>query len=108
MRQMSQARQFLRAKPDLVKQLIEQGLISERVWLQSRAQEIGMGYVDLDRIQISQIDLFFVSRELVTQTRSMPVKRDGNTLWVAISAHDDRQTLDAYKEATTKNTKNTK
>ncbi len=61
---------------------------------------MGIGFVDIERVQIDSSAFNSVSAELVTNTQAIPVKRDGSTIWLAISQTDAMDVLDAYKMAT--------
>jgi hypothetical protein len=98
--QLSKGWSLLRGKQNLIKQMLERGLISERVLAYATAQERGLGFVDLECVNIQKADLQGVPRDLVTQTRSLPVKRDGKNLWVAICHEDYRYSFAEYAEAT--------
>lgn len=76
------------------------GMISERELLQGKAQEMGIGFIDLERIDPDPLAISAVSGELVTQTQAIPVKKVGATMWVAISNSHDIKTLSAFKQAT--------
>lgn len=86
-------------KDNRIQELVRSGLISERSALQCQAQQMGFGFVDLDRVQIERSAFQDVSRNLVTDTLAFPVKRDGSTLWLAMSSNNVAA-LDSYKAAT--------
>ncbi len=87
-------------EPDLGRVLIALGLVEEREVLQAKAQEAGIGFVDLDRVRIEPDAIACLSRELVTRHGVIPVKKDGSSLWLAMSDHQGMTILDAVKEAT--------
>jgi hypothetical protein len=94
-----EAKSFLAGRHKLQMELSRRGLLGEREALMSHAQEMGVGFVDLDRVLIEPPAFQNVSRNLVTDTGCIPVKRDGSTLWLAMSS-DDMAAIDAYKLAT--------
>lgn len=85
---------------DLVRVLSSLGLIGEREELQAKAQEAGIGFVDLDRVRSEPDAIACLSRILVTQHNVIPVKRDGSSLWLAMSDDRGGSILDAVREAT--------
>src|SRR5687768_18142631 len=52
-------------------------MVGEREVLQAKAQEMGYGFVDLDRIQIDSSAINVVPERLVKQHTALPVKKDG-------------------------------
>jgi len=94
------AKTFFKNDHDLVEELIRRGLVGEREVLQAKAMASGLGFVDLERVQIEPSAFTDVPPDLVTRTRSIPVKRDGGTLFVVVSSSNDSAAIDAFKEAT--------
>lgn len=43
-----------------------------------------MAFADLERVQIQPDTLSLIPAELCREWRVLPVKRDGNTLWLAL------------------------
>jgi hypothetical protein len=82
-----------------IEELYRRGLITRRTVLQCRAQEMGLAFVELDVISIDRSAFHDVSRDLVTETSALPVKRDGSTLWIAISSNNTIA-LDGFRKAT--------
>lgn len=96
-RQMSDMRRPVERMADEVDELVRRGIIREMDVLMLRAMERGIGYMDFDRHEPKPSALSSVSRALVTETHSIPVVRDGNTLWVAMSEPGDAATADRYE-----------
>ena len=84
---------------DMAKVLLSMGLIVQREVCQARAQELGMAFADLDRIVVSPEARACLSPELSRELRVLPVKRDGNTLWLAMDEPDSDR-IEKVKQAT--------
>jgi type IV pilus assembly protein PilB len=80
---------------DIGKVLSELGFVGEREVMQARAQEAGIPFVDLDRIQIESGAINIVAERIVKNHNVIPVKKEGNQIWLAmgnvtnIQAQDD-------------------
>ncbi|MEQ1935940.1 MAG: ATPase, T2SS/T4P/T4SS family, partial [Fimbriimonadaceae bacterium] len=84
---------------DIVKILVQLGKVGEREALQAQAQEMGIAFVDLDR-QVVESSALNVVREQVAKTHSvLPVKKDGNNLYVAMSDVSNIPAQDAVRLA---------
>jgi type IV pilus assembly protein PilB len=70
---------------DISRVLVSLNMVGEREVLTAQAQEMGMGFVDLDRIRVAPEARDSLSKDLVRQFACVPVKREGQTLWVAVS-----------------------
>ena len=84
---------------DISKVLLSMKLVGEREILQAKAQEAGMAFADLDRVQIDSSAINVVPDRIVKQHNAIPVKKDGQTLWVAMSKPGDIMALDDFKMA---------
>lgn len=73
------------------------GVVGEREVMQAIAQERGVGFIDLQRVQPDPKAIRSVKRNLVTETKMVPVKRDGSTLWIAMSNPRDTASLDRFR-----------
>jgi Type II secretion system (T2SS), protein E, N-terminal domain len=71
-----------------------------REFLQAKAQEMGVGFIDLDRISPDPAALASVPLDLVTGTQSIPVKKDRATLYVAISDVGAIEVTDVHRSET--------
>ncbi len=77
------------------KVIVQLGFAGEREVLQGKAQEQGLGFADLDRMTIDSSALNVVPERIVKNHSAIPVRKDGQTLYVAmknssnISAIDD-------------------
>jgi type IV pilus assembly protein PilB len=74
--------------------LVNLGMVGEREVLQAKAQEMGMPFVDLDRTQIESSAINVVPERIVTRHTVIPVKKQDNQLWVAMSKPADIQAID--------------
>ena len=82
-------------KEDIGKVLSDLGFVGEREVMQARAQEAGIPFVDLDRITIDSGAINVVAERIVKNHNVIPVKKEGNQIWLAmpnvtnIQAQDD-------------------
>ncbi len=84
---------------DISKVLLSMKIVGEREILQAKAQEAGMAFADLDRVQIDSSAINIVPERIVKAHNAIPVKKDGQTLWVAMSKVGDIMALDDIKMA---------
>lgn len=84
---------------DVGRVLVDLGFVGEREVLQARAQEAGIPFVDLDRQQIESSALNVVNERLVKNHGVIPVKKEGNTLYVAMSNVANIQAQDDIRMA---------
>jgi type IV pilus assembly protein PilB len=81
--------------PDIGKVLVDLGYVGEREVMQARAQEVGIPFVDLDRITIDSGAINVVAERIVKNHNVIPVKKENNQIWLAmgnvtnIQAQDD-------------------
>lgn len=69
----------------------------ERQRAQNLAQELGCPFVDLDRVRPDRDALAALPVQVIRDLQVLPIKRDGQNLWVAVSERDP----DAENEAAT-------
>ena len=84
---------------DISSILISLNMVGEREVLMARAQEAGMQFVDLDRIQIESSAINVVPERLVKAHTALPVKKDGQRLYVAMANPNNIMALDDIKMA---------
>ncbi len=84
---------------DISKVLVTLNMVGEREVLQAKAQEQGFAFADLDRITIESSATNVVPERLVKSHSAMPVKRDGQTLYVAMSNPNNLNAIDDIKIA---------
>ena len=84
---------------DIGKVLQSMKLVGERELLQAKAQEAGMAFADLDRVTIDSSAINVVPDRIVKQHNAIPVRKDGQTLWVAMSKPGDIMAMDDFKMA---------
>jgi type IV pilus assembly protein PilB len=74
--------------------------VGEREVLQAKAQEMGYGFVDLDRLpSIDSSAINVVPERIVKAHNAIPVKKDGMTLFVAMANPNNIVALDDIKIA---------
>jgi type IV pilus assembly protein PilB len=86
-------------EPDLGRVFISLGMVGEREVLQAKAQEMGIGFVDLDRVQIESSAINVVPERIAKAHSVVPVKKDGQTLWLAMANDKNILALDDVKMA---------
>lgn len=83
----------------LEKTIVQLGFVGEREVLQAKAQEAGLGFADLDRMNIDSSALNVVPERIVKNHNSIPVRKDGQTLWVAMSNPNNVAAIDDFRIA---------
>ncbi len=84
---------------DIGKVMVDLGMVGEREVIQARAQEQGIAFADLDRVQIDSSAINIVPERLVKAHSAIPVKKDGTTLWVAMANVSNIAALDDIRMA---------
>src|SRR3954471_22197335 len=84
---------------DIGKVLVQLGMVGEREVLQAKAQELGYAFVDLDRVTIESSALNVVREQIVKNNNVIPVKKQDNTLYVAMTNPGNLQAIDAVSLA---------
>jgi type IV pilus assembly protein PilB len=84
---------------DVAKVLIQLGMNGEREITQAKALEMGYAFVDLDRIQIAADAIAQLPAELAYEHILLPVKVQGNTLYLATLKPSDLKAIDAASVA---------
>jgi type IV pilus assembly protein PilB len=85
--------------PDLGRVLIELGFAGEREITQARAQEQGLPFVDLDRVSIESSAINVVPERIAKNHSVIPVKKDGQNLWLAMASDKNIMAMDDVKMA---------
>lgn len=85
--------------PDLGRVIIDLGFAGEREILNAQAQEAGHAFVDLDNITIESSAINVVPERIVKLHNVIPVRKDGTTLWLAMSNPNNLQALDDVRLA---------
>jgi hypothetical protein len=75
-------------------------LVGEREKLMARAQELGMGYVDLDRVTFADDLKALVPADVLTRHQVLPVKRERTNIWLACSDPKNMDAIDEIKALT--------
>jgi type IV pilus assembly protein PilB len=84
---------------DLSRVLISLNIVGEREVMQGKASESGYGFADLDRVQIDSGAINVVPERLVKLHSTIPIKKDGTTLWVATNNPNNIAALDDIRMA---------
>ena len=84
---------------DIGKVLVELGMVGEREVLMAKAQEMGYAFVDLDRINVESSAINVVRESIVKNNNVLPVKKQDQTLYVAMSNPQNLQAIDAVSLA---------
>src|SRR5688572_25368007 len=79
---------------DLGKTLVELGHLGEREMLEGKAQEEGIAFVDLDRYTIDASAINLVPERIVKNHTVIPVRKEGNVLFVAMPNPNNIQAID--------------
>ena len=79
---------------DLGKALVELGHLGEREMLEGKAQEEGIAFVDLDRYTIDASAINMVPERIVKNHTVIPVRKEGNVLFIAMSNPNNIQAID--------------
>ena len=79
---------------DIGKVLVDLGFVGEREMLQARAQEMGIGFVNLDNIVIESSALNVVPERILKNHNVIPVKKQDNTLYLAMANVNNLQAID--------------
>lgn len=84
---------------DLGKVLVQLGMVGEREVLQGKAQEMGYAFVDLDRVTVESSAINVVREQIVKSNNVLPVKKQDNTLYVAIANPNNLHAIDSVSLA---------
>ncbi|MEO7454128.1 MAG: ATPase, T2SS/T4P/T4SS family, partial [Fimbriimonadales bacterium] len=79
---------------DLGKTLVDLGHLGEREMLEAKAQEEGLSFVDLDRYIIDASAINMVPERIVKNHTVIPVRKEGNVLYVAMRDPNNIQAID--------------
>jgi type IV pilus assembly protein PilB len=81
------------------KVIVQLNFCGEREVLQAKAQEAGIGFADLDRMTIESSAINVVPERIVKNHSAIPVKKEGQTLWVAMRTPNDVSAIDDLRLA---------
>jgi type IV pilus assembly protein PilB len=84
---------------DLGRVLISLNIVGEREVTQAKAHEMGYGFADLDRVQVDSGAINVVPERLVKLHSTIPIKKEGTTLWVATNNPNNIAALDDIRMA---------
>lgn len=83
----------------LDKVIVQLNMCGEREVLQAKAQEVGLGFADLDRMTIDSSALNVVPERIVKNHTAIPVRKEGQTLWVAMTNPSNVAAIDDLRIA---------
>lgn len=86
-------------EPDLGKVLAQLNMVGEREVLQGKAQEMNIGFVDLDRVEVESSARNVVPERIVKSHNVLPVRKDGGVLYLAMSNPSNIQAMDDVRMA---------
>lgn len=84
---------------DLGRVLVSLGFVGEREVLQAKAAEMGIPFVDLDRITIESSALNVVNERIAKNHSVIPVRKEGQQLWLAMGNTSNIQAIDDVRMA---------
>lgn len=93
------ARQQSRAQ-DIGKVLFELGYVGEREVLQARAHERGFPFADLSRLKLEVSTVELISESTARSYGVLPVKRESNYLYLAMTNPSNTEAADAVRRET--------
>lgn len=85
--------------PNLGKVLSDLGFVGEREVIHAQAQEAGLPFADLDRTQPESSAINVVPDRIAKQHNVIPVRKEGTTLWLAMTNPNNIEALDAVRFA---------
>jgi type IV pilus assembly protein PilB len=85
--------------PDLGKILIDLGMVGEREVLKAKAQEMNIGFADLDRVAPEPSALNVLPERIAKNHSVVPVKKQDNNLYVAMANTNNLQAIDDIQMA---------
>lgn len=85
---------------DLGQVLQSLGMTGERELMEARASEMGFPFVDLERIRPDLEAITSVPLDLIKKHRILPIKREGNQIWIAMENVNDIKAQDDIREVT--------
>jgi Type II secretory pathway, ATPase PulE/Tfp pilus assembly pathway, ATPase PilB len=79
---------------ELIQIFLDQTLVSERDAYEAKAFELGMPFVDLDRVQPEPSAINVVKEHIAKRYNVIPVKKDGNILYLAMADPSNVMAID--------------
>jgi type IV pilus assembly protein PilB len=79
---------------ELIQILLDQALVSERDAYEAKAFELGMPFVDLDRVQPEPSAINVVKEHIAKRYNVIPVKKEGNILYLAMADPSNVMAID--------------
>ena len=85
--------------PNLGKILSDLGYVGEREVIHAQAQEAGLPFADLDRTEPESSAINVVPDRIAKQHNVIPVRKEGTTLWLAMTNPNNIEAIDAVRFA---------
>ncbi len=82
---------------DLGRILVDLGFVGEREMMEAKAQERGLGFVDLDRHSVDSSAINVVPERIARAHNVVPVRKDGMTLYLAMSNDSNIEAQDQVR-----------
>jgi hypothetical protein len=93
--------QFASVIPDRIDGALRlDAMMGDRERLQARAMELGIPYVDLDRVRLDEEIKTLLPLEVLQRLQVLPLKRDGRCVWVASGSPGQKAAFEEVKELT--------
>ncbi|HLO99275.1 MAG TPA: ATPase, T2SS/T4P/T4SS family [Fimbriimonas sp.] len=83
----------------LERAIIQLGYCGEREVLSAKAQESGIPFADLDNLTIDSSALNVVPERIVKNHGAIPIRKDGQQLWIAIRDTNNLAAIDDFRIA---------
>ncbi|WP_038472713.1 hypothetical protein [Fimbriimonas ginsengisoli] len=98
--QLEQARSIADAtgERDLTPILLSLGFIGERELALAMSLRMGCAFADLEKVPVDSTALALIPREIAQTWLALPLKKDGNNLWVAMADPSDREAIEKLHE----------
>lgn len=87
------------SEPNLGKILTNLNMVGEREVIEAQAQEAGLPFVNLDSVALESSAVNVVPDRIAKQHNVIPVRKEGNTLWLAMSNPNNIEAMDAVRFA---------
>lgn len=83
-------------------QLITSGMITERQFVETLRMQLGVDYIDLNQARVDPSLVDMVPKDVARSNRLVPVKMDGNTLYIAMEDPLNFRAVEAVRDVTGK------
>ncbi len=83
-------------------QLITSGMITERQFVETLRMQLGVDYIDLNQAHVDPSLVDMVPKDIARSNRLVPVKMDGNMLYIAMEDPLNFRAVEAVRDVTNK------